>query len=242
MVRISSHAQAILDFLHNRYASQTYKRFYGKSPYRNWQIQLSRVISSLEHTPNKFGIGLKFPTDWGNIYYDRVKIKNETVVYLTLFRFNYTDLHNWFTSAIYPTTATKSRNRSLNVNSTYFVRPYRYLTLPNGKQIYAIQSDTHLYSLGDRGKQQVIKYWFSSLSFPINERIGDLNIIGSGSINNIPYYIDDNLQLHHSAEIATIQRNKQFESKNRKQVIRLTETQFKRLLTECITKIINEIA
>ncbi len=32
------------------------------------------------------------------------------------------------------------------------------------------------------------------------------------------------------------------ESKNKKNTIRLTEAQFKRLLTECITKIINEIA
>lgn len=231
MVRISSRAQAILDFLHNRYASQTYKKFYGKSPYRNWQIQLSRIISTLEHTPNKFGRSLIKNTDWGDIYYDRVKIKNRAVVYLTLFRFNYTDLHNWFTAATYPST-TISRTKSKQVNSISFVKPFRYLTLPNGQQIYAIQSDTHLYSLADRGKQQVIKYWFSSLSFPINKRIGDLNIIGWGSIDNIPYYIDDNLQLHHGAEIATIQKNQRFESRNMNNVIRLTEAQFKQILVE----------
>ena len=28
----------ILKIIDNHYASQTYKKFYGKSPYRNWQI------------------------------------------------------------------------------------------------------------------------------------------------------------------------------------------------------------
>lgn len=241
MIKISSHAQGVLDGLHDRYASQTYRRFYGKSPYRNWQIQFARIIDSLEHTINKFGKNLSLNTDWGEIYYDRLKFGRETIIYVTMLRFNYRDLHNWFTSARYPST-TISRSKSLKVNSISFVKPYRYITLPNGKRIYAIQSDTHLYSLADKGKQQVIKYWFTSLSFPMNMQIENLNIIGWGDIDNIPYYIDDNLQLHHGAEIATLQKNKRFESRNMNNVLRLTEAQFKRMLTECITKIINEIA
>lgn len=208
MIEISPYAQAYLDNLDNRFASQTYKHYYGKSPYRNWQIQIYNIMNSLEQSPDKFGESLSYRTDWGDIIYNRYNVNKEVIVVIIDFNFNIRLLHNWFTSAIYPPTATVSTSRPINVNSIYFVRPYRYLTLPNGKQIYAVQSDTHLYSLADRGKRQVINYWFSSLSFPINEKIGDLNIIGYGSINNIPYYIDDRLQLHHGAEIANLERQK----------------------------------
>ena len=242
MIKLSTHAQSILDRLNDRYASQTCKKFYGTSPYRNWQIQLSRIISSLEHTPNKFGMGLRFSTDWGQIDYSRIRGENIIKVIINDFHFNYKDLHKWFTSAIYPPTTKKISRKPLKVHAISFVKPYRCMKLPNGQQIYAIQSDTHLYSLADSGKQQVINYWFSSLTFPLNEKIGDLNIIGYGDINSIPYYIDDGLQLHHGAEIAILQRNKNFESINRKQVLRLTETEFKQMLVEYITKIINEIA
>lgn len=241
MIRISSRARAILDALNNRYASQTYKNFYGFSPYRNWQTQFSRIINSLEYNPNRYGKGLINITEWGDIYYDRLKISETTVVYVTAFHFNYRDLHNWFTSATYPPTKVTT-SRPLTVNSIYFVKPYRCITLSNGVKAYAIQSDTHLYSLGDKGKQPLIKQWFSSLSFPLNYQIGDLHIIGYGSKNRIPYYIDDKLRIHHGAEIANIQHPKVEQISRKGKEICLTEKQFYNLITECVKKILSDIA
>lgn len=118
----------------------------------------------------------------GNIGYTKIQYKGQIKVVVDDFQFNYTLLHNWFVNAIYPPT-TIIPLRPLDV---FVVRPDCYISLPSGKQVYTIQSDTHFYPLWDSGKQPVHKYWFPSLSFPINQIIGDLNIIGFGFIQRIP--------------------------------------------------------
>ena len=207
MIDISPTVQAYLHRLNNRYASQTYKQYYGKSPYRNWVIQIYNKMKTREQNPNKFGEGLSYRTDWGDIVYNRVRIGEDILVYITDFKFNLRVLHNWFTRAIYPTTTTHSGTSS-TVNSFNYVRPFRKSTLSNGIQVYAVQSDTNLYSLADKNKNLLIDKWFNSLTFPSEQNIGNIHIIGNGNISGIPYYIDDTLKLHHGAEIANIQRQK----------------------------------
>lgn len=71
-----------------------------------------------------------------------------------------------------------------------------------------LSNQIHTYSLAGKGKNLVINKWFDSLSFPIQQQIENLQIIGYGSSNGIPYYIDNNLKIHHGAEIAQMQRRK----------------------------------
>ncbi|HBC84683.1 MAG TPA: hypothetical protein DCZ30_04530 [Clostridiales bacterium] len=207
MIKITTDVELYLNDLDNKYASQTYKKFYGQSPYRNWLTQINRLIKSLEYGTDSFGEGLIYTTDWGNIVYDRLKVNNEVVVYITDFNFNLRLLHNWFTRAAYPSTTPQPQNPMV-VNSFNYVRPFHIYRLSDGRQIYAVQSDSNLYSLADKNKKLVINKWFNSLTFPSVQNIGNLNIIGHGSINNIPYYIDDSLTLHHGAEIAELQKRK----------------------------------
>lgn len=207
MIKISADAKAYINELNERYASQTYKQYYGKSPYRNWVTQIDRIVKSLEFSPNLFGEYLSYKTDWGNIFYDRFKVNNEVVVYITDFNFNLRLLHNWFTRAIYPLIKSQP-TKPVVVNSFNYVRPFHIYRLSDGRQIYAVQSDSNLYSLADKNKKLVINKWFNSLTFPSIQNIGNLNIIGYGSINNILYYIDDSLKLYHGAVIAELQKKK----------------------------------
>lgn len=244
MLKISPAARLILDGLNNRYASQTYKRFYGKSPYRNWQIMLDRLFCSLESNTYEFGTGLIYPSQWGQIIYSRSKIGDDILTTIDNFRFDYRLLHNWFTNAIYPSAPATAPSRQI-INSFSYMKPFRTIVLANGNAVYAVQSDTHLYSIADKNKNLVLNKWFNSLDFPLNQTIGNLHIIGYGTIDKIPYYIDEDLKLHHGAEIAQIQKmqNCKLEGKkNRKNIIRLNEYQFKQMLVECITKIMKEIA
>lgn len=202
-----------------------------------------RILKALESNPYKIGIGLRAPTDWGSIIYSSIKDGKEVIVTIDNLILNYRLLHNWFTSAHYPP-ITIIPNKPQTINSYSYVKPFRCTVSANGNKIYAVQSDTHLYSLADKNKELVINTWFDTLDFPLNQTINGLHIIGSGTRNKIPFYIDCNLKIHHGAEIANMQKAKRFEEKNykNKNVIRLDETQFKKLIVECVTKIISEIA
>lgn len=239
MLSISPRVSIILDALNNRYASQTYRNFYGKSPYRNWQVMFDHLMYSLVTSPNKYGTGLIKTTEWGDIIYSRIKNNNVIFVSIDGLRLNFKLLHNWFIGAAYPPT-TKNAHSTHTINSINYVRPFRTYRLQNGNAVYAVQSDTHLYSLADRGKNLVIKKWFNSLSFPIHQKIGDLEIIGYGTVNGVPYYIDSILKMHHAAEIAQMQKPK-IESVE-KTILRFTEKQFYGLISECVKKILREIA
>ena len=72
MVEISYNAQRILDGLDQRYASRTYRKFYGRSPYRNWQRQINELINSLDNSTD-LGKHLSLSTDWGDIIYSRLR-------------------------------------------------------------------------------------------------------------------------------------------------------------------------
>ena len=196
MLLISPRVKIILDALNNRYASQTYSRFYGESPYGNWQVMFDSLMYSLEFSPNKYGIGLTKTTEWGDIIYSRIKDDNVIVVSIDGLQLKFRLLHNWFTRAIYPPTTETSSIRP-TINSINYVRPFRIYRLDDCNLIYAVQSDNHLYSLANNDKNLVIDKWFNNLSFPIQQTIGDLHIIGYGVCQGIPYYIDNNLKLHH---------------------------------------------
>ena len=180
---------------------------------------------------------------WGEIDFIRYRSKEGVYTRILNIKFNVTAIDNWVKKHQYPSSNTTKRSLDTpNVNSIVFVQPLRSITLPNGNVIYAVQTRNKFYTLADKEKNIVLRKWFNSLQIPLDYKIGNIHIVGKGSVNGVPFYIDDSLNLHHGAEIAMIQNPNKFESINRQQTIRLTEAQFKRILTECITKIINEIA
>ena len=240
MPRISDQVKTILQQLDDTYASKTYKQFYGASPYRNWQVMFDRLLQSIGNDSSKFGLGLTYYSEWGEIIFSRIKTKNRIYTIITYFRPYMNVLDDWFTNAIYPPSAI-TFNRPQTFNSFSYVKPLRKTILTNGVQVYAVQSDTHLYSLADKNKKLVLDKWFDTLKFPMEQSVGNLHIIGYGTINKIPYYIDDNLALHHGAEIAHLQKPKIEGKQYKKNVIRLTESQFHKMLVECISKIMKKI-
>ena len=198
------------------------------------------LLQSIGNDPSKLGLGLTYYSEWGEIIFSRIKIKNRIFTIITYFRPYMKVLDDWFTNAIYPT-ITITPNKPQTYNSFSYIRPFHTTVLSNGNKIYAVQSDTHFYSLADKNNKLILNKWFDSLNFPINQTIGNLHIIGYGTINKIPYYIDDNLNLHHGAEIAHLQKPKIEGKQYNKNVIRLTESQFRKMLVECISKIMKKI-
>lgn len=242
MIQISTRAQAIIEGIFNRWSGFRLPGENGASAFQNWFYQLRNYVFSLDFDDGEYGTVKSFDMDyWGNIEYVRYYTEEGCYTRILNFNFNYKAIFNWITSFSYPP---RPRNISYSktINSYSFVSPERATVLNNNSKVYAVQSDTNLYSLADKNKNLVIDKWFNSLTFPINQTIGKLQIIGHGTINGIPYYIDSNLKLHHGAEIALMQRPKMEGRRYRKNILRLNESQFRKMLVECISKIISEIA
>lgn len=154
MIKLSPRAKTILDALHNRYASQTYQRFYGKSPFRNWQIMFDRELCSIEYD-SRTGIGLRHTSEWGDVIYSCIQYNGNLIVIIDNFLFNYKLLHKWFTKAEYPPIPIK-HNKSITYTNFSYVKPIRSIVISDGNKAYAVQSDTNLYSLADKNKNLVI--------------------------------------------------------------------------------------
>lgn len=242
MIELSPHAQSILDWFIETWEGYRNPDEYGATAFQNWYYQIKDAVYSLDEDDGEYGVYKTFPLKyWGEIEFVRYKINDDIYTRILNFNFQYRNIINWITRFRYPRRRIHSSTTSPTVGSYLQVEPPRSLKLPNGVQVYAVQSDTHLYSLADKNNKLVLNKWFDSLNFPINQTVGNLHIIGYGTINKIPYYIDDNLQLHHGAEIAHLQKPKIEGKQYKKNVIRLTESQFHKMLVECISKIMKKI-
>ena len=224
---------------------------YGSPPIFYWYRTMIEETKRIECSPNKRCGEFKYKLghDLGIAYVMCQYVGKERVLIVTDYDINRGVLFSWKTHPndcgiisqngnVIPNNA--PRVTSAHINSISYVRPFRTYRLDNGNMVYAVQSDNHLYSLADKGKNLVINKWFNYFSFPIKQEIEGLHIIGYGSCQGITYYIDDTLKLHHGAEIAHLQRRK-IESLERTK-IRLTEQQFCGLISECVRKILREIA
>ncbi|MDE6522691.1 MAG: hypothetical protein K2L17_07730 [Muribaculaceae bacterium] len=231
MVDLSKDAESILNSYLVKYAGYRTNGEKGISAFQNWYYQVSNYIINLDKIDINDGYNLSYQIPyWGSVIFTKVTLPYDTFILVTDFKFNEANFFQFIRYHRYSRNGQPIVVGNLNYN-------YKLIT-NQGSRLYGIMTPYD--------EILIRPYYDRIIPFHhCSENYNRMHAIGIKNGRCFAIYFDGNTEVlsMNASELSTIGcRHFHNLGESKKKSIRLTEAQFKRMLTECITKIINEIA